>query len=108
MDHPVDDDFEGNIFCQDQGGMRMRTKDGQDGDCIYFCGIIDVLQKYNKRKKVENFFRGLQPKTDVSTISAVPPDQYSMRMYEFLTDRIQRHLPHTHNSSVRECVYVCL
>ena len=55
-----DEDFEGNIFCQDQGGMQMKDADGQEGDCIYFCGIIDVLQKYNKRKKVENFFRGVE------------------------------------------------
>ena len=55
-----DQDFEGNIFCQDQGGMQMRYEDGREGDCLYFCGIIDVLQKYNKRKKVENFFRGVE------------------------------------------------
>jgi len=88
FEDPADDDHDGNIFCQDQGGMQMMLEDGKEGECIYFCGIIDVLQKYNKRKKVENFFRGLQPKTDVATISAVPPEQYSMRMYEFLTPRV--------------------
>merc|ERR1712013_610234 len=88
MEEEEEEDNDGaGIFCQDQGGMQMKYDDGREGNAIYFCGIIDVLQKYNKRKKVENFFRGLN--TDTSTISAVPPDQYSQRMYEFLTERIK-------------------
>lgn len=87
QDDDVDDDYQSNIFATDQGGMMEINKDGTDGEKIYFCGVIDILQKYNKRKKVENFFRGLN--TDTSTISAVPPEQYSQRMYEFLKEKIQ-------------------
>jgi len=82
-----DEDEYTNIFAADKGGMQMIYDDGKEGECIFFCGIIDVLQKYNKRKKVENFLRGLN--NDTQTISAVPPDQYAKRMYDFLRQRIR-------------------
>eukprot|EP00486_Rosalina_sp_Unknown_P009148 CAMPEP_0201577886 /NCGR_PEP_ID=MMETSP0190_2-20130828/24448_1 /ASSEMBLY_ACC=CAM_ASM_000263 /TAXON_ID=37353 /ORGANISM="Rosalina sp." /LENGTH=269 /DNA_ID=CAMNT_0048010399 /DNA_START=1293 /DNA_END=2102 /DNA_ORIENTATION=+ len=86
-DKDEEDDYQASIYATDQGGMIQLNEDGSEGEILYFCGIIDILQKYNKRKKVENFFRGLN--TDTSTISAVPPEQYSQRMYEFLKERIQ-------------------
>ena len=79
-------DYSESIFSRDEGGMYSRDNNGKRKNCIYFCGIIDILQKYNKRKKVENFLRGLN--TDTSTISAVPPHEYSQRMYDFLKDTI--------------------
>ena len=82
-----DDEYQKSIYATDQGGMMQINEDGSEGEILYFCGIIDILQKYNKRKKVENFFRGLN--TDTATISAVPPEQYSQRMYEFLKPKIQ-------------------
>lgn len=86
-DDDDDDNEYRNIFEEkEHGGMSYVDEEGNIGDQIYFCGIIDILQKYNKRKKVENFFRGL--KNDTSTISSVPPTQYSKRMYNFLKDNI--------------------
>ena len=58
----VDDvDTIGNtIFTDHKGGMVLTDEEGNFGNEVYFAGIIDILQKYNKRKKVENFFRGIQ------------------------------------------------
>lgn len=86
-DKDENDEYQKSIYATDQGGMIQINEDGSEGEILYFCGIIDILQKYNKRKKVENFFRGLN--TDTATISAVPPEQYAQRMYEFLRPKIQ-------------------
>ena len=64
-------------FCDEYGNV---------GNEIYFTGIIDILQKYNKRKKMENFLRGIN--NDVKTISCVPPDNYAARMMDFLKNKI--------------------
>jgi len=75
-----------NIFMRHFGGITYIDDEGNFSNEVYLCGIIDILQKYNKRKKVENFFKGI--KQDTSTISSVPPEQYSRRMLDFLKDKI--------------------
>lgn len=72
-----------NPFITEDGGMRSES-----GDCIYFTGIIDILQLYNKRKKLEHMLAKGRPKIDSSTISCIPPDDYGTRMYKFLTPAI--------------------
>lgn len=57
-----------------------------DGTAIYFLGIIDILQKYNKKKKVAGFVKGI--KHEKSTLSTVPPDQYAQRFCNFFADRV--------------------
>ncbi len=49
---------------------------------VYFVGIIDFLQKYNSKKRIERFWKGL--KEDESKISSVDPVLYSERMKSFL------------------------
>ena len=78
---------DGNIFTTEHGGMSFYDEDGNPGNEIYFTGVIDVLQKYNKRKQMENWVLSMRV-PDVSTVSCVPPDQYSQRMVEFLKDKI--------------------
>merc|ERR1712129_16472 len=66
----------------DDDGMKERAK-----NCIYFGGIIDILQPYNARKKAENFLMGF--KTDKSKVSSVDPAAYSKRFVEFMTKAVQ-------------------
>ncbi|ETO25706.1 hypothetical protein RFI_11432 [Reticulomyxa filosa] len=75
-----------NPFTSEYGGMCWEDEHGNKGNEIYFCGLIDILQKYNRRKKLEHFTVSL--KHDPKTISAVPPDFYAKRMREFLEDKI--------------------
>ena len=70
-----------NIFYQYHGGMLS-----DDRKVIYFIGIIDILQKYNKKKKVAGFVKGI--KYDQITLSTVPPDMYAKRFCEFFKDRV--------------------
>ena len=53
---------------------------------IYFGGIIDILQRYNAKKKVENAVRRI--KNNQKEISCAPPDVYANRMCEFLCQYI--------------------
>ena len=83
-----DDDSEDiNPFTNCRGGMAYEDNNGNIiGNEIYFCGIIDILQKYNKRKKLENWMKKM--KYDNNTISAVPPNLYARRICDFFEDKI--------------------
>ena len=41
-------------FTADQGGFQSTNENDQPLDRIYFMGIIDLLQSYNARKRLEN------------------------------------------------------
>jgi len=68
-----------NPLTAESGGMKSA-----DGGSLYFTGIIDILQLYNKRKKLENMWGKLKPKVPVETISCIPPDDYGQRLYDFV------------------------
>merc|ERR1712025_425206 len=68
------------------GGMVHEDEEGNIGNEVYFVGIIDVLQKYNKRKKLENWIKKM--KYDKLSISAAPPDLYAQRMCDFFEDKV--------------------
>ncbi len=69
------------------GGMVLEDDDGRCvGNEVYFVGLIDILQKYNKRKKLENWIKSV--KYEQSSISSVPPDLYAQRMHDFFEDKV--------------------
>ena len=95
---------ENRIFEFDHGGMSfvdvaeedmIETNDSlepswSDGDgkmeqlrnCIFWTGLIDILQPYNARKRAESFLKGLQ--TDKDKISSVEPNAYAKRFMNFM------------------------
>ncbi|ETO09145.1 hypothetical protein RFI_28242 [Reticulomyxa filosa] len=48
------------------------------GKKVFFVGIIDILQKYNNKKKLEHWLLGF--KADQSQISTVEPERYKQRL----------------------------
>lgn len=60
------------------------TNKGGRGNEIYFLGVIDILQKYNIRKKAENFVKSFT--FDHTQISAVHPRLYADRFMKFIAD----------------------
>ena len=69
------------------GGMVYEdAEDGQVGNAVYFVGLIDILQKYNKRKKLENWIKKM--KYNKNSISSVPADLYAQRMCDFFEDKV--------------------
>ncbi|XP_058191801.1 phosphatidylinositol 4-phosphate 5-kinase 8 isoform X2 [Rhododendron vialii] len=51
-------------------------------DVVIYLGIIDILQNYNMKKKIEHAYKSLQH--DPTSISSVDPKTYSKRFIGFL------------------------
>lgn len=51
-------------------------------DVVLYMGIIDILQEYNLKKKMEHAYKSLQ--FDPLSISAVEPKLYAKRFISFL------------------------
>lgn len=51
-------------------------------DVVLYLGIIDILQEYNMKKKLEHTYKSL--KFDPMSISAIEPKIYSKRFLSFL------------------------
>jgi len=76
-----------NPFTDTCGGMCYRhPEDGTLGNEIYFTGVIDLLQQFNRRKKVESFFKSRMNNPEI--ISAVDPEIYSRRFNRFIEERL--------------------
>ena len=65
-----------SIFTDHEGGV-----DGED--VIYFLGIIDILQTYNRKKKMEHMFKSIIT-SNKSAISAVDAAFYADRFLSFI------------------------
>ncbi|PNY28958.1 Phosphatidylinositol 4-phosphate 5-kinase its3 [Tolypocladium capitatum] len=72
----------GFVFNQDDGGFRATHEDNSPADEIYYLGVIDCLTHYGIIKKIEHFWKGLS--SDRTQISALPPEQYGDRFYNFV------------------------
>jgi len=76
-----------NPFTDTCGGMCFKNPDTGDlGNEIYFTGVIDLLQQFNRRKKVESFLKTRMNNPQV--ISAVDPELYSRRFNRFIEEKI--------------------
>ena len=76
-----------NPFTDKFGGRCFRDQEsGKLGNAIYFVGIIDLLQQYNRHKKLEHFVKSRM--NDPNAISSVHPDFYSRRFNRFLSQKI--------------------
>ena len=49
---------------------------------IYYLGIIDILQTYNFKKKVERTIKGVRHTAE--QLSCIEPASYSSRFYNFI------------------------
>jgi len=82
-----DNDMLRNPFTDTHGGMCYKNPDtGELGNEIYFTGVIDLLQQFNRRKKVESFLKTRM--NNPQEISAVDPELYSRRFNRFIEEKI--------------------
>lgn len=70
------------VFTDDDGGMRSTANPGFP-DEVYFAGIIDILQRYTVRKRMEHLVFGLR--FDAEKISCVAPSDYADRFLSFIS-----------------------
>ena len=72
------------------GGEGEGEEEGETatrrGDEIYYIGIIDILQQYDSRKRLENFFKGFMH--DPNQISSVDSLKYAKRFISFMDSNI--------------------
>ncbi|XP_061365705.1 phosphatidylinositol 4-phosphate 5-kinase 7-like isoform X2 [Gastrolobium bilobum] len=55
-------------------------------DVVLYMGIIDILQEYNMKKKIEHAYKSLR--FDPMTISVVEPNKYAERFINFLEKKV--------------------
>ncbi|KAK8469105.1 hypothetical protein PHAVU_006G214700 [Phaseolus vulgaris] len=55
-------------------------------DVVLYMGIIDILQSYNLKKKIEHSYKSLQ--FDPITVSVVEPKMYAQRFLKFLEEKV--------------------
>lgn len=78
-------DNEINVDLKD---VYLRDKDGGmhavmvHGPATYYFGLIDILQQWNWRKKLERFFKIFFLQNDGDGLSAIDPEQYAARFME--------------------------
>ncbi|QUC20869.1 uncharacterized protein UV8b_05110 [Ustilaginoidea virens] len=72
----------GFVFNQDDGGFQATHEDNSPAEEVYYLGVIDCLTHYGMIKKIEHFWKGLSH--DRTQISALPPEQYGDRFYNFV------------------------
>jgi len=74
-----DPDMPQDAFKRDlDGGMRARLVEGPG---TYYIGIIDVLQEWNFKKKMERFLKMYFKRYDGDGLSAIEPVAYSERFW---------------------------
>jgi hypothetical protein len=78
-----------------EADLRPRTKDFiqydscTDRQVFYRVGIIDFLQKYNKRKQLETKWLTMRNRhVDPTTFSCVDPKLYGDRFHRFMVDNL--------------------
>ncbi|PSS02866.1 Phosphatidylinositol 4-phosphate 5-kinase [Actinidia chinensis var. chinensis] len=77
-----------NMPAQARRKLSQEETDSEDAelyevyDVVLYLGIIDILQNYNMKKKIEHAYKSLQH--DPMSISSVEPKLYSKRFIDFL------------------------
>ena len=67
---------------------RGHVYKSNDDKFLYIIGIIDYLQKYNFKKKMEHFFKGLYYGKEKNMVSAVEPNYYGDRFEDFMKKKV--------------------
>ncbi|XP_074594300.1 phosphatidylinositol 4-phosphate 5-kinase 59B isoform X2 [Brevipalpus obovatus] len=71
------------------GGIPARNSKGER--LLLFMGIIDILQSYRLKKKLEHTFKSLL--TEGDTISVHRPGFYARRFQDFCSDKVFKKIP---------------
>ncbi|XP_050437427.1 phosphatidylinositol 4-phosphate 5-kinase type-1 alpha-like isoform X2 [Adelges cooleyi] len=72
-----------------RGGIPARS--GSGDSLLLFVGIIDILQSYRLKKKLEHTFKAIIH--DGDTVSVHRPDFYATRFLDFMTKSVFKKLP---------------
>jgi len=80
----------GSVFQSHKGGLRgfseSAGKKSRTRKEIYFVGIIDILQEFNMKKRIESTYKGIR--YNKNAISAIASQQYADRFLKYLASKI--------------------
>jgi 1-phosphatidylinositol-4-phosphate 5-kinase len=87
---PLSDRKDGGLVMDTTGMSHPMVFHGKQGDLlydgkIYFMGIIDILQQYNARKRIETTYRKLEVRGRAEP-SCVSPQDYADRFIRFFDE----------------------
>jgi 1-phosphatidylinositol-4-phosphate 5-kinase len=71
------------------GGIPARNHKGER--LLIYLGIIDILQSYRMRKKIEHTFKAIIH--DGDTVSVHRPSFYAHRFLDFMADKVFKKIP---------------
>ena len=75
-----------NLFADER--YKYKIFKSQKNKYLYILGIIDYLQSYNAKKFLENKYLYILHGKNIKNISAVEPEFYAKRMYNFAKENI--------------------
>ena len=84
----IDPDYSQIVGLLDDPKYRGHVYKSDNEKYIYIVGIIDYLQKYNYKKKMEHCMKGIINGKENNMISAVEPEYYGSRFYEFMMKNV--------------------
>ena len=90
VDYPnnIDPDYNQIVGLLDDPKYKGHVYKSDNNNYIYIIGIIDYLQKYNFRKRLENCVKGIYFGKEKNMISAVDPGYYGERFQDFMTKNV--------------------
>jgi len=74
-------------FQKEDGGLRAFNGDGTPRSETYFMGIIDILQEFDTKKRMESTYKGIRYKR--KEISAVGSKYYGERLINFIESKMK-------------------
>ena len=84
----IDPDYRQIVGLLDDPKYKGHVYRSDNKNYIYIIGIIDYLQKYNLRKRLETFIKGITVGKEKNMISAVEPDYYGNRFKDFMIKNV--------------------
>ena len=90
IDYPekLDPDYKQIVALLDDPKYKGHVYQSEKKNFIYIIGIIDYLQMYNFRKRLETFWKGVFYGKEKNMISCVEPNYYGERFQDFMTKNV--------------------
>ena len=84
----IDPDYKQIVDLLEDPKYKGHVYKSENEQYIYIIGVIDYLQEYNFRKKMEHCLKGIIYGKEKNMISAVEPQYYGTRFYDFMMKNV--------------------
>ena len=84
----IDPDYKQILYLLEDPKYRGHVYKSENENYIYIIGIIDYLQEYNFKKKMEHCLKGIIYGKEKNMVSAVEPEYYGKRFNDFMKNNV--------------------